>query len=113
MFDKNQKQVVYQIDLHCFCFGILPYKILVKDSSEIAVPLDDQEQEYYEQFKLPNEPATIDALFGIIREYSSTAARIDVEYDKTYGYPRKISVDPNYDTYDDEFSYSVTNFKAQ
>lgn len=56
-----------------------------------------------------NDALTVDGLFEVVRSaIDSKAARIDVEYDSTYGYPTSISLDPNLSATDDEMYYTAT-----
>ena len=59
------------------------------------------------------EALTIEGLFDVVRKAIDTkASRIDVEYDKTYGYPTSISLDPHTELADDEMYYTATELKA-
>ena len=54
---------------------------------------------------------TIDSLFVVISRASATNPDVlDVEYDDTYHFPKKIELDHRTTTADDEITYSVTKF---
>lgn len=52
----------------------------------------------------------VDELFAdVSRQLEQNAARLDVTYDPTYGYPREIVVDVNLMTADDESQQTASN----
>ena len=58
-----------------------------------------------------NSWPTIDSLFVVISRAGATNPNVlDVEYDETYHYPRKIEIDHREATADDEITYRVDKF---
>lgn len=53
---------------------------------------------------------TISDLFGIIASELPRAHRVDVDFDVTYGFPRRIEIDPSADQMDDDMLILVTDF---
>ena len=54
---------------------------------------------------------TIDGLFEVIADaIRREAAQVDIEYDDTLGFPRRVSIDYNAETADDEIFYVVSDF---
>lgn len=56
---------------------------------------------------------TLDALFGIVREGLVRAARTEVSYDATYGFPSDVFIDRDFNMADEEIGYTVTQFRPQ
>lgn len=54
---------------------------------------------------------TIDGLFEIIEDARrQDAARIEVDYDATYGFPTRVSIDYHREMADDEIVYTASQF---
>ena len=54
----------------------------------------------------------VDELFADVQQrLDQRAARLDVRYDATYGYPRSIVVDVAFGTADDEYSLTADNLR--
>ena len=54
---------------------------------------------------------TIDQLFNDIKKDINFSDNVQVEYDPDTGYPIHVSVDPYFNTIDDEYSYSLTHYQ--
>ena len=54
---------------------------------------------------------TINSLFDLSKTIIEEAAEFKLEYDKTYGNPKLISVDWDFEIADDEFIFNLSNVK--
>ena len=117
-FKKNRsKWESLQVDdyqmhyrLACFCLDDATSQRLVKvtgNQLDSAVNADTNAALLGETY----ETLTIDELFGRIALEESRADKLYVEYDATYGYPTKISVDGNEQMADDEYTITVSDVK--
>ena len=61
---------------------------------------------------VPHEriPLTVDELFATVETAAREAAKVEAEYDPTYGFPATIFVDRIQNAVDDEVYYSATEF---
>lgn len=54
----------------------------------------------------------IEDFFNMIQSLSNKEVdQLIVEYDEDYGYPRRISVDPDFEAMDEEYSYRIHDFE--
>lgn len=56
-------------------------------------------------------PRSIDQVFSMVRTQYRLADHVSVTYDRTYGFPAQVSVDPDRNAIDDEWSFGVTRFR--
>jgi len=63
---------------------------------------------------VPDEriPLTVDELFDTVETAGREAAKVEAEYDPTYGFPATIFVDRIQNAVDDEVYYSATDFQV-
>jgi hypothetical protein len=108
--DLGIRDYQFQYLVSCFCGfnGPNPALITVRDGAVIKVePVGGGAPVMASLDKWP----TIDSLFVVISRASVTNPdELDVEYDDTYHYPRKIEIDYREMTADDEITYSVDKF---
>lgn len=57
-----------------------------------------------------SDVGTIDQMFEALERDMRTADMVDVEYDETWGFPKRVQVDVHRSGQDDEFGYGVTDF---
>jgi hypothetical protein len=106
----------YRFDLRvgCFCpyMGEMPVTITVLGGEMASVvgsdgrPASDELLLFVENFN------TIDKIFDTLdKALNGGADQVDVEYDSTYGFPTKISIDYIKMAVDDEMGFEITNFE--
>jgi hypothetical protein len=101
---------VYQISCFCAIQGPNPAKLSVREGAVTNVAAPDSTISLGVTPPLSSYP-TVDSLFSILEAaQKATPTGVTVEFDPTYHYPSKISVDPNKNTADDEITYSVLKF---
>ncbi|HEX2723976.1 MAG TPA: DUF6174 domain-containing protein [Gemmatimonadaceae bacterium] len=101
---------VYTVACFCAMTGPNPAKITVRNglvvkaeptSGAVIPPVTT----------LPGRYPTVDSLFAIIeRARQANPAKLEVQYDETYHFPKVISLDPVEKAVDDEISYRVDSF---
>ena len=108
--DLGIRDYQFQYLVSCFCGfnGPNPALITVRDGSVTKVePAGGGAPVPGSLDKWP----TIDSLFAIIaRESAKNPDVLEVEYDDTYHYPKKIEIDHREMTADDEITYRVDKF---
>jgi Family of unknown function (DUF6174) len=102
----------YQYDQICFCFPPGPYVIEVLDctvenvtllSDEYDPPPTDQVYTIEELFTQLQQ--ILDSCSGSFPPYNYS-----VSYDRDYGYPSNVNIDPEQLAIDEEIIYTVSNF---
>ena len=63
---------------------------------------------------VPHEriPLTVDELFATVQEAEREAAKVEAEYDPTYGFPATIVIDRIRNAVDDEVYYEARDFQV-
>ena|SRR5215207_4422931 len=108
--DLGIRDYQFQYLVSCFCGfnGPNPALITVRDGAVTKVePVGSGAPVMGSLEKWP----TIDSLFVVISRATAMNPHVlDVEYDDTYHYPRKIEIDYRQTTADDEITYTVDKF---
>lgn len=107
---QEQKPDCYRMNVRvsCFCLGetIKPRTVTVEDDTvtdvEPAIPEEDTG---------PVDTYTVPMLFTEVEEALNTADVVTAEYDDEYGFPTRVSIDPDQIMTDDQIRYSVNNFE--
>jgi hypothetical protein len=108
---QQRKPSAYEFDIEvrCFCEGLLRRPVGFRVQGDEARPLEDLEAaarmtyEYYD---------TIEKLFAAIRRSLARGEyKVLVEYDPDFGYPVKADLDPKEKTFDDELLFRVSAFR--
>jgi hypothetical protein len=101
---------VFTVRRSCFCAGPLLVEVkvgqvaIVRTDLDTGLPVAPQFASLY-----PDIPG----LFAIVRaEIERPAAAVSVEYDPARGFPRLISVDQIKNAIDDEYGYTITDFRT-
>ena len=98
-------------------YGHTPYAIEVKDGKVISVvdalgdkvPFEDEQNYAYSDRKL----FTVPGLFSYIQQtFLEKPPAIGVTYDKSYGYPVNISINPYIEPCCQDFSINVLKFNV-
>jgi Family of unknown function (DUF6174) len=104
---KQIDDYTFTITAQCFCPFTDPIDVQVVDGVVVAVTKAGQAVQ-------PNEvigiPKTVTELFAVITAHAD-AATLSVEWDPGFGFPASIQVDSIANALDDEFGYTVTNFR--
>ena len=106
----NSSGYEYQYQKSCFCedSATAPRNVLVTDNQVVSLA----NKMTTEALRLDAYPTqTVDGLFDLIRLEESRVETLLVEYDDETGYPTMISVDPNLQIADDE--YTINNSLLQ
>jgi hypothetical protein len=100
----------FDYQLLCFCApeSTEPVRITVRQDAIVSVVRQRDGLAAGTQYGWPR----VDALFDDIqRRLDQNVARITVDYDPTYGYPRSIAVDVAAMAADDEYSHTAGNLR--
>ena len=95
----------------CFCiYGGVRAVIQVRNNQIVSVQdsagVREIKQEYWQYYK------TVDQLFATLsKAVNDKPSSITFTFDKSYGYPKDFFVDPNQQTADEEYGYSISSFK--
>lgn len=110
---KQPEHYGYTLQRSCFCTAEYRKPIAIEVQHErvqTAYLLPEKTLLPWERI---TDAVTVEGLFEVIRKaIEDKAARIDVEYDATYGYPSSISIDPNTATADDEMYFTASELTA-
>ena len=96
----------------CFCSPETtdPVFIEVRNGEQISITRPTKttlKPQGFEQY------GTIEKLFELVQStINSNPYELTVEYNRQYGYPSRISINPNKNVADDEDSYTVSNFQV-
>jgi hypothetical protein len=100
----------FDYQLLCFCApeSTAPVRVMVRQDAVVAVVRRSDGLPAGTSYGWPR----VDALFDDIqRRLDQHAARVTVDYDPTYGYPRSIVVDVAAMAADDEYSHMAGNLR--
>lgn len=106
---KNIKSYQYTQNTGCFCMREMYTKKQITVSEGVVTEaffLDTSEYLTPEQFRYITN---IDELFDIAEDAINSADRVEVLYNKEYGYPERISIDYKKDAVDDEITYFTSD----
>ena len=104
----------YTVSRGCFCpvEAIGPVTVLVRNGVVESLRYTQTGTDVPQQYR-SNFP-TVEGLFAQIDSARSQhVARLDVTYDPTFGYPRRIDVDVNRNTADEEYTYVASDLLAR
>ena len=101
----------YQLTLqyNCFCPFRDPIRVSVVDGRVTSVTLLDgaavnpQDVNWY--------PLLVESAFRTVQE-NLEADQIEVTFDPAFGFPAHVNANPDDNTFDEEFSFDVTDFVA-
>lgn len=101
---------VFDYQRLCFCApeSTEPVRISVRQDAVVAVTRQSDGQPVDAKYGWPRVDALFDDIQGRLDQH---VARITVDYDATYGYPRSIVVDVAAMTADDEYSHTAGNLR--
>jgi len=101
---------VYDYQRLCFCApeSTQPVRITVRQDAVVAVVRQSDGQPVDAKYGWPRVDALFDDIQGRLDQH---VARIDVDYDATFGYPRSIVVDVAVMAADDEYSHTAANLR--
>jgi len=105
----------YIVQKNCFCGipGNIPVQVVVRDSLTIAA-YDSSTEHDPSGEKIEGLPTSIPALFNLVLSaQANNEGTVEVAYDETYGFPRRIKIDPSPRINDDEVDYRVENFRVR
>ena len=94
----------------CFCPEVYraDTQVTVSDGSVTAV---DSADPGIDAIPMPERFIPIDGLFALIQDaITNDAARIEVAYDETYGYPVSLFIDHDERMADEETSFAISSF---
>jgi len=101
---------VYQVSCFCGNNGPNPAKLSVRGGSVVKVQPEDGTV-FLGTIPLASSYPTIDSLFVILENaQKNTPNGVTVQFDPTYHYPTKISIDPIKNAIDDEIAYTIKSF---
>ena len=99
----------FTVSRPCFCptewSG--PFEVEVEDGQVVSVTRDGGVVGAEQAGSIPR---TIEAVFEVVLE-NTTASKIEVTYDATFGFPSQVSVDPIANAADEEFGITVMGFE--
>ena len=101
----------YQLTLqyNCFCPFRDPIRVTVEDGRVTAVTklggaaVNPQDVQWY--------PLLVESAFRAVQD-NLGADEIEVTFDPAFGFPAHVNANPDDQTYDEEFSFDVTDFVA-
>lgn len=100
---------VYQIGCFCPLSGPNPAKVSVRGG--VIVKIAPDSASFVGILPPASTYPTIDSLFVILEAAQKTSPNgVKVQFDPTYHYPTKISIDPIKNAIDDEVTYTVKSF---
>ena len=104
---QQPRSYEFTISVSCFCPPSTPPTFRVTDGR--PVPVGDVDAETRRRY---SDYDTIEKLFAELRPVAAAGPyKMIVTYDDKLGYPTTADVDPHKDARDDQFSFTVTNFK--
>jgi len=107
----NMNHYVYNFRASCMCIDewVREVSVTVNSNSVISV-LFTNDGEPPQTLQI-SDWHTINSLFDLSKTIIEEAAEFKLEYDKTYGNPKLISVDWDFEIADDEFIFNLSNVK--
>ncbi|MCX8103912.1 MAG: DUF6174 domain-containing protein [Candidatus Bipolaricaulota bacterium] len=101
----------YTLQILCFCVPEIRQPVVIEVRNGLTVSITAVESGAAVDLEHFKRLDTIEELFELIEAaIIGKAAQVDVTYDPTFGYPRRISIDHLKDAIDDEVEYRVTDF---
>ena len=113
--DANIPHYRYELVLSCFCVfnEDMPLIIEVQDGKVGSMEFQSGKEIDPSLRELFDKYATIDRLFAELEaDLNGAADKVDVEYDPTYGFHTKASIDFVEEAVDDELYLSSSNFEV-
>jgi hypothetical protein len=108
--DIQNYDFVFQVSCFCDTQGPNPAKLTVRGGAVTSVSAADSAVSHGITPPLSSYP-TVDSLFSILeRAQKATPTGVTVNFDPTYHYPSRISIDPVQNAVDDETTYTVQKF---
>ena len=99
----------YTFQMICFCKEdvVKPVVVEVRGGAHASITRAGGQTEQVEGYY------TLENLFDVVQAaIDKKVDKLSVTYDKQYGYPTSIKIDPKLNTTDDETSYIVSNFEV-
>lgn len=101
----------YTLQILCFCPPEIRQPVVIEVRNDATVSITAVESGAVVDLEHFKRLDTIEELFDLIEAaLIGKAARVDVTYDPTWGFPTHISIDHVKDAIDDEVEYTVTEF---
>lgn len=121
-FNANQKlwnsqgidDYSFTLQRNCFCRGdaLRPINIQVRDGKIAAATFADTGEPVPPELNF--NKLTINDLFKEVGQaIKGGAERVEVSYDKTYGFPTSIYIDQSSQIADEEVGYTISNFRPE
>ena len=103
----------YVVDRNCYCDPIYvePYVAAEEHGNKSATFVIEIESSSGEFVSTPPEPVWIEDLFNLIEQSVLDEDRVDIEYDKQFGFPLSIVVHPDPAPPDSEYRVEVRDFE--
>ena len=104
----------FGLAVSCFCAFSqrMPLTIEVKDGNLVSMLYNDGSPVPADQQPTFARYQTIDALFDFTGQSLSKADSMNIEYDRSYGFPSKVQIDFIKQAADDELSLFVRDFQV-
>lgn len=100
---------VYEV--RCFCASAGPNPARVSVRGGVVVKIAPDSSPFVGTLPPASSYPTIDSLFVILETAQKNSPNgVTVEFDPTYHFPAKISVDPIKNAIDDEITYTIKSF---
>lgn len=97
----------------CYCPPDLRQPLRVSVSDAEVVEVKGTEQPVKQRGQLDSSRLTVAGLFRFIETSAERDPhKLEVEYDSSFGFPRRIDYDGHQMIADDEFQYELTDFRA-
>lgn len=97
----------------CFCPPDVRQPIRVSVVEGEVIHLEGLEQPLHQPERLDTARLTVTGLFRFIEQAKKrNPHKLEVDYDASYGYPRRIDYDGHQMIADDEFRYELTDFRV-
>lgn len=109
---KKTKKYAYNLDIECFCSDNTSnsLRVEVNDDTFKVVDLSLQNQDVTNEYR---NYATIPTLFNLISQaYTRKPQSLEVKYNREYGYPALIIIDPVKKVMDDEMVIKISKFEV-
>jgi hypothetical protein len=101
----------YDYQLICFCAPDATEPVHIVVRGDVVTSVVRRRDGSPASTQYARWPRVDDLFDGVARMLASNAARLDITYDPTYGYPREIVVDVNLMTADDESQQTAGNLR--
>ena len=111
---KRPSSYEYTVRISCFCGGEVTRPVVITVTGQTVESRKYADTGVAVDARWNDSFLTIDALFAEIDQaYATGAPTVDVTFDPTLGYPTLISIDRIANAIDDEYTKTVTNFRAR